>query len=53
MSDTSAKNTDRGGSEKTPQDRTYALLYKLNEEVRQLSVQIRALKKLIEGDVNR
>ena len=53
MSDGGMKNTDRGGSEKTAQDRAYALLYKLNDEVKQLSVQIRALKKLIEGDENR
>lgn len=53
MADVFGKKTGADSSEKITQERMYALLYRLNEEVKSLSAQIRAMRNLIEENENR
>lgn len=52
MSDTDRKNGKENGSERMTAERIYALLLRLGDEVKELSRQVRALRKRIEGDEN-
>lgn len=53
MAENQIKKSGFGSSEKITQERLYALIFRLNEEVKGLSSQVKALRNLIEGNENR